>query len=303
MKGLRICRIFGIDIELHWSLLIIVALISASLFYFFAVTLKASSPEIHLCFAILAAILLFASILFHELAHSLVGQKFGVEIKRIILLIYGGVAQFEGETMFDQPKAEFLMAIAGPIFSFFLSGLFAILHLLANHFSPIFAPLFYYLGFINFVLAALNLFPLFPLDGGRILRSILWWREKDLLKSTEMVVAMKNQFGILLAVLVYVLFGWANFLWIAILLIVFILPAADGEYLGIFIREKTKGMKVNDILGKTGELAYTCSPDDNLQEVLKIMYESQAGTFIVKKEEQIIDAISFRKILEYLKNK
>lgn len=122
----------------------------------------------------LAALLLFASVAFHELSHSYISQRYHISISSITLFIFGGVAQLKGEP--PHPKAEFRIAIAGPISSFLLSGIF---FLIAINTAGGPSALFSYLARINLILGVFNLIPGFPMDGGRVLRAALWSRTKD----------------------------------------------------------------------------------------------------------------------------
>jgi len=171
----KIGTIMGIPIRVHFSWFIIFGLITWSLstFYFpqAAPDLPAASYWVK---GILAAFLLFASVGFHELAHSFVAKRYKITIESITLFIFGGVAQMKGEP--PHPKAEFRIAIAGPLSSFFLSLLFFILSMTA---AGGIKALFAYLAQINFIIAVFNLIPGFPMDGGRVLRSALWSKTKN----------------------------------------------------------------------------------------------------------------------------
>src|SRR4030065_1685633 len=122
----------------------------------------------------LAALLLFASVAFHALAQSHVAQKYKLTIESITLFIFGGVAQLKGDP--PHPRAEFWIAIAGPLSSFFLSGLF---FLLTINMAGGARALFAYLAQINFFIGVFNLIPGFPMDGGRGFRSAIWGEKED----------------------------------------------------------------------------------------------------------------------------
>ncbi|MFN3532581.1 MAG: site-2 protease family protein [Candidatus Brocadia sp.] len=171
----KIATIMGIPIRVHFSWFIIFGLITWSLStqYF-----PKAAPELPVAAywikGTLAALLLFASVAFHELSHSYISQKYHIPIASITLFIFGGVAKLKGEP--PHPKAEFRIAIAGPISSFLLSALFFLFSIITTG-GP--RALFSYLMQINFILGAFNLIPGFPMDGGRILRAALWSRTKD----------------------------------------------------------------------------------------------------------------------------
>jgi Zn-dependent protease len=154
-----------------------------------------------LIFGFSTTIVLFVSIFFHELAHAVVARWEGVEVLEIVLHPFGGLARFRREP--DTPRAEFRIAIAGPAASFLLAlifvGLMAVFNTLGTN---ILTPLCFFLALWNFMLAVFNLFPGYPLDGGRVLRAYLWRRGKDLNEST----ILTGRFGQVIAV-VLISFG------------------------------------------------------------------------------------------------
>lgn len=171
--SLRIGTIAGIKIFLHVSWLIIVVLLSWSLATgWFATLYPGWSPATYWLVSVLAALLLFVSVLLHELSHSLVARARGLPVSSITLFIFGGVSNIEQEP--ERPGVEFQMAFVGPLTSLVLGGLAIVFLLpLRGSTSPL-AALLGYLGVSNILLGLFNLIPGFPLDGGRVLRSILW---------------------------------------------------------------------------------------------------------------------------------
>jgi Zn-dependent protease/predicted transcriptional regulator len=184
-KGIKLFSVFGIRITLNYSWFIIFALIVYSLAEgYFRINLPQMSRSTSWIAAIITTILLFVSVLFHELCHSLLAKAHGIETKGISLFIFGGLALMSEEPV--EAKTEFKIAIAGPLSSFFLAAVFLV-------YTVIFKILFetsltgiisYYLFLINVLLAIFNLIPGFPLDGGRILRAYLWHRTGDYNKAT-----------------------------------------------------------------------------------------------------------------------
>ena len=189
-------RVFGIRIQLHWSWLVIFTLLTLSLAGgVLPAWHPAWSPSLRWAVAIAACLLFFASILIHELAHSLVARARGLPVRRILLFLFGGVSNIER----DPPSArdEFLITIVGPLTSFAvgivcvsLGTVVAGREFRANpaaavaDLSPL-ATLLMWLGPVNLLLAAFNLVPGFPLDGGRVLRAILWATTHDLRRATR----------------------------------------------------------------------------------------------------------------------
>lgn len=140
---------------------------------------------------------LAASIVAHELAHALVGRRYGMSIRGITLFLFGGIAEMEEEP--SHPRGEALMALAGPAMSLGLALLCLGLGLAAAHLQvPPLAPVLFYLAFINGLLAGFNLVPAFPLDGGRVLRAVLWSRTGDLAWATAVAGRLGGWLGLLL---------------------------------------------------------------------------------------------------------
>jgi len=212
MRGLHLMRIAGIDITVDWSLLIIFALITtglaSGLFPHWHPQWSATTTWLT---ALAAALLFFASVLAPELSHSLVGRLNGIEIKRITLFVFGGMAQMEHEP--GRWPAELWMAIVGPLTSLAIGivcllaagvgtavvdvkSVASVQRLLAS-LDPG-RTLLLWLGQINVVLAVFNLVPAFPLDGGRVLRAIMWGATHDLRRATRWASALGQAFAWLL---------------------------------------------------------------------------------------------------------
>jgi Zn-dependent protease/CBS domain-containing protein len=195
-KGLRIARIFGIDIRVDWSWLLIFVLVAWSLSAAFAQTHPDWGSWLATGIALIAAILFFASVLVHELAHSLVAKARGLHVRNIKLFLFGGVSNIEREP--PSPGVEFLMALVGPLTSVVLGLVLVATGGSAVPFgeaviSPVevfsqlspLTTLLIWLGSINIFLGSFNLIPGFPLDGGRILRSVFWAASDDLRRATR----------------------------------------------------------------------------------------------------------------------
>lgn len=183
--GFRISRIFGIEIRVAWSWLIILGLVTWNLSSVFGNAHPDWGVGLQWGLGFLAALLLFGSVLTHELAHSLVAKSRGIPVDDITLFVFGGAADIEREP--ESAGGEFLMAIVGPVTSLILGGLLLFFAgaassvreaqgdtaRLISQLAP-FTTLVFWLGSINIVLGLFNLIPGFPLDGGRVLRSIVW---------------------------------------------------------------------------------------------------------------------------------
>jgi len=187
---------FRIGLDASWFILAFLIVWSLSSGYFPAVIPGLAQAQ-YLWMGVLGALGLFASLIFHELAHAIVARQYKLRISGITLFVFGGVAQLE-----EEPRtagAEFFVAIAGPIASVIASGFFFGLSatgLFAGS-EPLVAVVAY-LALINFILAAFNMVPAFPLDGGRILRAILWWWNGNMAKATRMAATVGGGLGIAL---------------------------------------------------------------------------------------------------------
>ncbi len=195
-RGLRIGRIFGIDIYIHWTWLLVFCLLLWAIISFFEVNGRNESPYA-IPIAVAVTLLFFFSVLFHEVSHSLVANHNGVPIKRITLFVFGGVAQMSKDV--TSPGVELKMAAAGPLASYVLAVFFGGTALLADHLGMgTLAFGLIWLAVVNIGLGTFNLIPGFPLDGGRILRSILWHHTGDLERSTRIASYAGMGMGILL---------------------------------------------------------------------------------------------------------
>jgi Zn-dependent protease len=179
-KSVPIIRLLGFEIKIDPSWIIVLFLMIWSLSLgVFPQYYQGLPSTTYWWMGIFGAIGLFVSIVIHELFHSLVARRFGLSIRGITLFMFGGVAEMTEEPA--NAKTEFYMALAGPVTSIALGMIFYSTYLILKRLgvSMGITGIFGYLGIINWALAGFNLIPAFPLDGGRILRSILWWRKKE----------------------------------------------------------------------------------------------------------------------------
>ena len=182
ISGMKLGRIWGIPIEMHWSLFLVFGLLTWSLALgYFPEEYPTLSTPAHWLLAAVIGLLFLGSILFHELGHALVALRNQVPVHKITLFMFGDVAQLEQEVR--TPRVEFRITIAGSLVNIGLAGLFGGLWLLDQS-SSLLAPSLWMARF-NLILAILNLIPGFPLDGGRILRAIIWWKTNNLYRATQ----------------------------------------------------------------------------------------------------------------------
>jgi Zn-dependent protease/CBS domain-containing protein len=182
-KGFRIASFRGISVYLHWSWFIVFFLLLWVVVQFFQIN-TASPPAVYIPLAAVTTFLFFISVLVHELSHSVVANRNGIPISRITLFVFGGVAQMDRDV--TSPGVEFKMAVAGPLCSYGLCLLFGGAAYIAYALDAGTVSFgFMLLSAVNFGLGTFNLIPGFPLDGGRILRSMLWHHWGDLKRSTR----------------------------------------------------------------------------------------------------------------------
>jgi len=209
-KGqIKLGKIFGIEVALDLSWFIILILIVWSFYSVFTATFNSNSVLINLGYSLLAAVIFFVSILAHEISHTLVARKNGIPVSNITLFVFGGVSSIEEEP----PNAgiEFKMAIAGPLLSLITGALlFYLGSIIRSHELAEIAFLLRSLGTINFLLGFFNLLPGFPLDGGRILRALIWARTKNIMKATRYASLSGRALAI-----VMILLGIAQFFFVS----------------------------------------------------------------------------------------
>lgn len=182
-------RIRGIEIGVHFTWLVVFALVTISLALgFFPQSFPALSPMTHWVLGVLASLLLFASVLVHELAHSFVAQSLGIQVRSITLFIFGGVSSIEGEP--KRAREELLISAAGPISSIILGMVFGALLFVVPPANQALQALLIYLASVNVLLALFNLIPGFPLDGGRVLRGIAWGATGDFVRATNIATTV-----------------------------------------------------------------------------------------------------------------
>ena len=252
-SNIKLGRVSGIEIGLHYSWFIIAALIVFSLGeHFRQVNPHWGTSQIWIG-AVLTAVLFFVTLLLHELSHSLVAQSRGLKVKSITLFALGGVSQIEDDA--TDAKTEFWVAIAGPIASLIIGfGCLAIALGLGLQRSAeprtVVTAVLVWLGYINIGLAVFNMIPGFPLDGGRVLRGIVWAVTKDADRSTR-IAARIGQVVAFLFILygIWEFFSGAGFggLWL-VFIGWFLMDAAKASYAQVEITAALRGMRVSEVM-------------------------------------------------------
>lgn len=252
---IKLGRIFGVEIGLHYSWFLIALLITFSLAGHFQLNNPGWSDELRWGVSIVTALLFFASIVVHELSHALVAKLRGLPVRSITLFALGGVAQIEKEAA--DAKTEFWMGIIGPITSVVI-GVVCLLITVAFGWTPPELPqrplpaMLMWLGLINIALAIFNMIPGFPLDGGRVLRGIIWWFTGNARRATT-IAARVGQFiafgMIVFGVLQFFRGTGFNGLWIAFIGW-FLLSASRESYAQMVITEGLRGLRVADVMSR-----------------------------------------------------
>ena len=287
-------RVFGIVIDLDYSWFLVFGLFTwvLAVSYFPSEFKNWNSAEYWLMGG-LTAVMFFVSVLLHELGHSVVAMRYKVPVSRITLFIFGGVSQIAGEA--PSAGAEFWIAIAGPLVSFALAALFALLEPLVTPISPLLAT-FKYLALINGMLALFNLIPGFPLDGGRIFRAILWGVFHNFRKATLIAANTGRFFGFL-----FIAFGvWLalrgnffNGLWIAFIGW-FLESAAVAQVQQQVMQGLLAGHKVSEAMGRD----YTAIPAHTTLE--KVVHDhvlsSGRTSFVVMSDSEVIGLLTLHAI-------
>jgi Zn-dependent protease/CBS domain-containing protein len=291
----RVARIAGIDVRVDSSWVVIALLITYSLYLRFSFVYKSLSTGGAIGIAILAAVLFFGSVLLHELAHAVVSQARGIKVQDITLFLFGGATRARVESR--GPGDEFLITVVGPLTSAALAGLFwAIEVLVRGTLSRPLTGMFGYLAWVNLLLAGFNLVPGFPLDGGRLLRSVVWRVTGSLRRATRIASYSGQLVGWLLVAggVAFLLAGnpvsgiWFAFIgW-------FLVQAARASYQELQVQQMLRGVQAHDVMA--GNLV-RIPPDVSLQEAIDgyfMRYDHSA--FPVDEQERTIGLLTLRKV-------
>lgn len=250
-RSITLFRLFGFDVRLDLSWLLLAGLVVWTLASgYFPSYHPGYERPVYWWMSIAGAVGLFASLILHELSHSVVARQFRIPIRHITLFMFGGVAEMEEEP--PTARAEFLMAIAGPIASFLISAVCWVASISlegAGAPGPAVAVLFY-LSVVNALLAIFNLLPAFPLDGGRAFRAVMWWWKGDLRWATRVASGLGFFFGtgmIVLGVIQLLGGNFAGGLWWG-LIGLFLNSAARTSYAQVVAQRELTGLHVKKLM-------------------------------------------------------
>jgi len=287
-NAIKLATVSGFDIKVDPSWALIAALVTWTLSQqYFPATLPDQTSQMYVVMAVVAMLSFFGSLLLHELAHSVVARRFGVQIKGITLFLFGGVAELA-----EEPKsatAEFWIALAGPAMSLSLSAVFWLLAQLSVQLlnAPAVIETLSYLAAVNLVIALFNLVPAFPLDGGRVLRAYLWHRHGDILRATKAAARSGTIFayglmflgvlvlfqGLLITGLWYIMIGF------------FVLGAARGAYQSQIMDNAFAGKTVGNLMVQN---PIVVSPEMTLSDFVNTVVLSKRVSFVPVVEDGIL---------------
>jgi Zn-dependent protease/predicted transcriptional regulator len=289
----RVGRIAGVEVRVDSSWVVVALLVTYSMYLRVLYLYGSVSTVGAVGLAVLSAVLLFGSVLVHELAHALVSQARGIRVLDITLFLFGGATRARVESR--GPGDEFLIAVVGPLTSGILAGLFGIVAGLGGGvLSGPLAGTLGYLGWVNLLLAAFNLVPGFPLDGGRLLRSAIWKATGSLGRATQIASGAGQAVGWLLVAggVAWLLAGnLAGGIWFAFIGW-FLVQAARASYQELQLRHLLGGVEAEDVMA--GNLL-RIPPDLSLQDAVDDYFmRYDHGAFPVDQQGRTIGLLTLR---------
>ncbi|MFO8034732.1 MAG: site-2 protease family protein [Candidatus Bipolaricaulota bacterium] len=298
-KRITLFRLLGFKVQVDASWLIIAVLVTWSLTVgVFPAYFEGLSATTYVIMGVAGAVGLFASIVFHELSHSLIARRFGLEMRGITLFVFGGVAEMDDEP--PSAVAELAMALAGPAASVVAGGVLYGLHLIGDGAGwPVqVTGVLFYVGLMNLVLAAFNLIPAFPLDGGRVLRSLLWQWRGNLRWATRVASIGGSAFGVLLIALglLNVIRGeFVPGLWLAVIGL-FVRSASQASYRQVVTRDVLQGETVRRFMVSQ---PVTVPRAISVRELVEnYVYRYHYKFFPVLDEDRLVGCVTTRAIKE-----
>lgn len=296
MNGIKIGRIAGIDIKIHWSWFAIFFLLTWFLATgFYSDVYETWSTTQAWIASIVTTILFFSSILLHELSHSIVARRLGLPVKDITLFIFGGVSSLGAEPA--DAKQEFKIAIVGPLTSVAIgifAGIIALIGLLNDLDDTVPFAIAEYLFVINIAVGIFNMLPGFPLDGGRVLRAALWGRSGNMLRATRWASTAGTviSFGLIAIGLVSIYLGsFIGGFWLVIIGW-FLRNSAESSYQQLVLRNTLEGVKVSEMLNRG---FYPAPPDMPLdQMVTGLMFGRSQRCVPIVVADDLLGLVSMR---------
>ncbi len=266
-SSIKLGRVLGVEIGVHWSWIFIFAIVTwsfaTSIFGEFYPEWSEAQRWIGGAFV---ALIFFLSVLAHEMSHAIVSNRNGLPVRSITLFVFGGVANLTKEP--ETPGLEFRIAIVGPATSFALGALFAAIWAALRPFNDGLAGIAANLAIINASLAVFNMLPGFPLDGGRVFRSVVWRRNNNRLKATRTAARAGEwiAYGIMgIGVLYTLLGGVVSGIWF-ILIGLFLRNASAASYEQLVVETTLSGIRVSDVMRTDVE---SVPPDVSVEELVQ----------------------------------
>jgi Zn-dependent protease/predicted transcriptional regulator len=289
----RLARIAGIEVRIDRSWTVIALLITYSLYLRFSVIYRELSTVQAVGLAIVAAVLFFGSVLGHEMAHALVSQARGIRVQDITLFLFGGATRARVESR--GPGDEFVITVVGPLASAVLAVVFGLVDVFGRDVLPrSVAGAFGYLAWVNLLLAAFNLVPGFPLDGGRLLRSAVWKATGSLPRATRVAALSGQTVGWLLIIggVVFLLSGnLAGGIWFAYIGW-FLIQAARSSYEDLQLRQMLSNVEAHDVMARD---LLRIPPDLTLQQAVDGYFmRYDHGAFPVDEQGHTIGLLTLR---------
>jgi Zn-dependent protease/CBS domain-containing protein len=290
-SAFKIGRLSGIDVRVHWTFLLLLA-------FFAFLGYQESGSLIGALTATAMIVALFLCVLLHEFGHSLVAQRLGLEIRSITLLPIGGISNLE--SLPEKPADEVKITVAGPLVNVVLAPIFFGVGLLLGAVPRVPTDLFtgigsvgqffFYLGYLNVVLAVFNLLPAFPMDGGRLLRGLLATR-LGAVRATDIASRVGQLFAV-----AFFLIGLLSGNFLLLLIAVFIFFGATGEAQMVRQRELTRGLSVSDVMG-TKPRTETVTPYHTFGQVLDSVIHGYQEDFPVLDDGKLVGMITREEIM------
>ncbi len=278
-NSLRLVVLKGIPVEIDISWFLIFFLLSFSLAQgYFPENIEGYNAFIYWATGILTTLVVFASVLTHEFGHSLVALKEGIPIKKITLFIFGGVAQMESEP--KSPATEFKVTAAGPVTSLLIAAVTGALYYLVLAPESLISEAILFVARVNLIMAVFNMIPAFPLDGGRLFRSLIWFFSKNMLTATRIAVGFGSFLSFVAMALGFTMIffrGDLMGLWL-IFIGWMIYQAGQSSYSQLVFKETFAGMKVAELMSADLQ---TISPDATLDELADYFLHYKYGAFPV----------------------
>jgi Zn-dependent protease/predicted transcriptional regulator len=278
-SSFRLMTLKGIPVEIHVSWLLVFFLFSITLAQgYFPGIVEGLSNEAYWIAGIITTLVVFISVLTHEFGHSLVAIREGIPIKKIVLFIFGGVAQMESEP--DSPVTEFKVTAAGPLTSLLIALVTGAIYYFILPGGNIFSESIFFVARLNLIMAIFNLIPAFPLDGGRLFRSAIWYFGKNMLRATRVAVGFGSVLSfIAMAIGFVIIFFQGNLFGLWLIFIGWMIyQAGQSSYSQLVFKETFAGMKVSELMSTDLQ---TISPDASLEELAEHFLHYKFGAFPV----------------------